>query len=55
MRSAHTVEQVRAAEASLMAQLPDGALMQRAASGLAVAIADLLGHVYGARVLSDVV
>ena len=51
MRSAHTVEQVRAAEAALMAQLPEGALMQRAASGLAVAIADLLGTVYGARVL----
>jgi ADP-dependent NAD(P)H-hydrate dehydratase / NAD(P)H-hydrate epimerase len=51
MRSAHTVEQVRAAEAALMAQVPEGALMQRAASGLAVAIADLLGHVYAARVL----
>jgi hydroxyethylthiazole kinase-like uncharacterized protein yjeF len=51
MKQAHTVEQVRAAEAALMAQLPDGALMQRAASGLAVAIADLLGRVYGARVL----
>ena len=51
MRSAHTVEQVRAAEAALMAQLPDGALMQRAAAGLAVAIADLLGRVYSARVL----
>ena len=34
-----------------MAELPDGALMQRAAAGLAVAIADLLGGVYGARVL----
>ncbi len=51
MRWAHTVEQVRAAEAALMAQLPEGALMQRAASGLAVAVADLLGQVYGARVL----
>src|SRR3978361_636539 len=51
MRWAHTVDQVRAAEAALMAQLPDGALMQRAASGLAVAVADLLGQVYGARVL----
>ena len=51
MRSAHTVEQVRAAEATLMAQLPEGALMQRAASGLAVAISDLLGRVYAARVL----
>ena len=34
-----------------MARLPEGALMQRAATGLAVAIADLLGHVYAARVL----
>jgi hydroxyethylthiazole kinase-like uncharacterized protein yjeF len=51
MRSAHTVEQVRAAEAERMAQVPDGALMQQAATGLAVAIADLLGSVYAARVL----
>ncbi len=34
-----------------MANLPHGALMQRAATGLAVAIADLLGGVYGRRVL----
>src|SRR5687768_4576884 len=51
MRAAHTVEQVRAAEAELMARLPDGTLMQRAATGLAVAIADMLGSVYAARVL----
>ena len=51
MRSAHTVEQVRAAEAALMATLPEGALMQRAATGLAYAIADLLGSVYGRRVV----
>ena len=51
MRRAHTVEQVRAAEKELMARLPEGALMQRAATGLAVAIADLLGSVYAARVL----
>ena len=51
MRSAHTVEQVRAAEATLMARLPEGALMQRAAAGLAVAISDLLGRVYAAKVL----
>ena len=51
MRHAHTVEQVRAAEAALMATLPEGALMQRAAFGLATAVADLLGRVYGARVL----
>ena len=50
MRSAHTVEQVRTAEEALMATLPDGVLMQRAARGLAHAVADLLGEVYGARV-----
>jgi hydroxyethylthiazole kinase-like uncharacterized protein yjeF len=51
MRSAHTVEQVRAAEQELMSRLPEGSLMQRAATGLAVAITDLLGSVYAARVL----
>lgn len=50
MRSAHTVEQVRTAEDALMATLADGVLMQRAARGLAHAVADLLGGVYGARV-----
>ena len=51
MRSAHTVEQVRAAEADLMARLPEGTLMRRAAAGLAYAVADLLGGAYGRRVL----
>ena len=51
MRSAHTVEQVRAAEAELMARLPEGTLMQRAASGLARRVLDLLGGGYGRRVL----
>jgi hydroxyethylthiazole kinase-like uncharacterized protein yjeF len=51
MRAAHTVEEVRAAEQALMARLPPGALMQRAAAGLAHAVLDLLGHAYGARVL----
>ncbi|MGY2873362.1 ADP-dependent NAD(P)H-hydrate dehydratase / NAD(P)H-hydrate epimerase [Marmoricola sp. URHA0025 HA25] len=51
MRAAHSVEQVRAAEGALMAQLPAGTLMQRAAYGLATAVADLLDGVYGARVL----
>ncbi|HET9498651.1 MAG TPA: NAD(P)H-hydrate dehydratase [Marmoricola sp.] len=51
MRAAHSVEQVRAAEAELMARLPVGALMERAASGLAAALCDFLGTVYGARVL----
>jgi hydroxyethylthiazole kinase-like uncharacterized protein yjeF len=51
MRAAHTVEQVRTAEQTLMDRLPDGALMQRAAAGLAAVCADLLDGVYGARVL----
>ncbi|MEU6842539.1 NAD(P)H-hydrate dehydratase [Streptomyces sp. NPDC046716] len=50
MRTAYDVETVRSAERALMARLPDGALMQRAAAGLAVACADLLGKVYGSRV-----
>ncbi len=51
MRLAHTVEQIRAAEAALASQLPDGSLMQRAATGLATACSDFLGSGYGARVL----
>ena len=51
MRCAHTVQQVRDAEQVLLDRMPEGALMQRAASGLAYAIADYLGSVYGARVL----
>lgn len=55
MRHAHTVAEVRAAEAARMAQLPAGALMQRAAAGLAAALVDLLVHrhggAYGRRVL----
>ncbi|MDT7545269.1 MAG: ADP-dependent NAD(P)H-hydrate dehydratase / NAD(P)H-hydrate epimerase [Actinomycetota bacterium] len=51
MRGAHTVEQIRAAEASLMAELPEGTLLQRAATGLAIACARRLVGVYGARVV----
>ena len=54
MRNAHAVAGVRAAESALMALLPDGALMQRAAAGLAAACAGLLrraGGVYGSRVV----
>jgi ADP-dependent NAD(P)H-hydrate dehydratase / NAD(P)H-hydrate epimerase len=51
MLHAHTVEQVRAAEAALLARLPEGALMQRAAYGLATAVLDFLGSAYGRRVL----
>ncbi|MEY7980734.1 bifunctional ADP-dependent NAD(P)H-hydrate dehydratase/NAD(P)H-hydrate epimerase, partial [Streptomyces pilosus] len=50
MRTAYGVEMVRAAERELMARLPEGALMQRAAAGLAAACADALGRVYGSRV-----
>ncbi|MFC9847433.1 NAD(P)H-hydrate dehydratase [Streptomyces sp. NPDC060223] len=51
MRTAYSVETVRAAERSLMARLPDGALMQRAAAGLAAACGQLLGRVYGSRLV----
>src|SRR4051812_4933230 len=51
MRAAYDAEQVRAAEKPLLAALPDGALMQRAATGLARRCATLLGTVYGARVV----
>ena len=51
MRYAHTVEQVRAAEGELLARLPEGVLMQRAAAGLAFAVLELLPAAYGARVL----
>ncbi len=51
MIRAHTVVQVREAEAAAMAQLPEGALMQRAAHGLAYAVLDYLGSAYGRRVL----
>ncbi|MBW8750413.1 MAG: NAD(P)H-hydrate dehydratase [Propionibacteriales bacterium] len=51
MRAAHSVEQVRAAEKALMASVPPGTLMQRAAYGLATAVAELLDGTYGARVL----
>lgn len=54
MRSAWRVADVRAAEKALMATLPPGTLMQRAAAGLARRCALLLedrrGGVYGARV-----
>src|SRR5215472_1780522 len=51
MRNAHTVAAVRKAERALMDQLPEGALMQRAAAGLAAVCAGLLDFVYGARVV----
>ncbi|MFI0405255.1 NAD(P)H-hydrate dehydratase [Actinomadura sp. 3N508] len=51
MRYAHEVGKVRAAEQALMARLPDGALMQRAAAGLASVCARVLPAVYGSRVV----
>jgi hydroxyethylthiazole kinase-like uncharacterized protein yjeF len=51
MRNAHAVADVRTAEQALLARLPDGALMSRAAAGLASVCARLLGPVYGARVV----
>jgi ADP-dependent NAD(P)H-hydrate dehydratase / NAD(P)H-hydrate epimerase len=55
VRDAYQVAKVRAAEAALMALVPDGKLMQRAAAGLAAVCASLLrdsaGGVYGARVV----
>ncbi|MFI1681066.1 NAD(P)H-hydrate dehydratase [Streptomyces sp. NPDC020607] len=50
MRTAYSVESVRAGERVVMARGPEGVLMQRAAAGLAAACAQLLGKVYGARV-----
>lgn len=51
MRRAHGVEQIRTAEAALMATLVDGELMRRAAAGLAATCARLLGRVYGSRIV----
>jgi len=51
MRNAHQVAAVRAAEHDLMAKLPAGVLMQRAAAGLASVCASLLGQVYGSPVV----
>jgi ADP-dependent NAD(P)H-hydrate dehydratase / NAD(P)H-hydrate epimerase len=51
MRGVWPVSDIRTAEAALMARLPEGALMQRAASALAVRCAQMLDDVYGARVV----
>ncbi|GAB3152726.1 NAD(P)H-hydrate dehydratase [Microbispora hainanensis] len=54
MRTAYTSDQIRSAERALMARLPEGTLMGRAAAGLAAVCAHLLtgscGRVYGSRV-----
>lgn len=51
MRTAHAVADVRVAEHALMELVPDGALMQRAAAGLASVCVRLLGRVYGSSVV----
>ena len=51
MRYAHAVSDVRGAERALMARVADGALMQRAARGLAGVCISLLDRVYGSRVV----
>lgn len=51
MQRAYDVAGVRAAESALMATLPEGTLMARAACGLATAAVDVLGGAYGARVV----
>ncbi|WP_051051055.1 bifunctional ADP-dependent NAD(P)H-hydrate dehydratase/NAD(P)H-hydrate epimerase [Nocardiopsis salina] len=48
---AHTVDVVREAEGALMARLPEGVLMRRAATGLAVECVRLLPAVYGSRIV----
>src|SRR3954469_5944994 len=58
MRHYYTADAIRAAEAPLLASLPDGALMRRAAYGLTNAIADeppsRTGGVFGRRVCAVV-
>src|SRR4051794_13283656 len=51
MQGVWSVAQVRAAEESLTARVPEGALMQRAAAGLATQCIGVLDRVYGARVV----
>jgi hydroxyethylthiazole kinase-like uncharacterized protein yjeF len=51
MRAIWTSEQIRAAETVVLADLPSGALMARAARAIAVNAVELLGFSYGARVM----
>ncbi len=51
MRGVWTTGEIRAAERRVMAGLPDGALMARAARAIAVTACELIGFSYGARVL----
>ncbi len=50
MDGVFTAQQIREAEARLMAQLPAGTLMRRAAFGLALHARRMLGHTAGRRV-----
>src|SRR6478609_5654420 len=51
MRSLYDADAVRTAEKPLLASLPEGTLMQRAATALARRCAQLLGATYGSRVV----
>ncbi|WP_248964988.1 NAD(P)H-hydrate dehydratase [Sphaerisporangium perillae] len=51
MLTAYTSDEIRAAERALMAVLPEGTLMRRAATALAVTCAKALPRVYGSRVV----
>ncbi len=51
MRGVWPVDDVRAAESALMARLPEGALMQRAAHALSVHCGRMLGTIYGSSVV----
>lgn len=51
MQGAWPVEEIRAAERQLLAGLPDGALMARAARAVTVEAVGMLGFSYGARVV----
>jgi len=55
MHAVHTIEEVRAAEESVLARTAEGELMQRAATGLSRTCAQVIGAhrggVYGARVV----
>jgi hydroxyethylthiazole kinase-like uncharacterized protein yjeF len=51
MIGAHSVRRIRAAEAELMAVVPEGELMQRASAALAATCSRMLGGPYGARVV----
>ncbi|MFI6713364.1 NAD(P)H-hydrate dehydratase [Nonomuraea sp. NPDC050478] len=51
MFTAYTADQIRTAERALMATLPQGTLMLRAATGLAAVCAAMLPRVYGSRVV----